>query len=193
MVNEILIEKVRQFVEDECKKPDSNYKDAYDLHFVSMHKIAKELAERLGADIEIVEIAAWLHDIGSIIEGRENHHIIGAVIAEEFLKKLNYPEDKIEKVKICILNHRGSKEDINERNSIESKIIAESDVLDCFDNISKQFVITLVDEKKSLEDAKISVRNKLKSKWNQLEFEESRNLIRPKFEAVMLLLGEENE
>ena len=187
MVNEILIEKIRKFVEDECRKPDSNYKGAYELHFVSMHKLAKKLAEKLEADIEIVEIAAWLHDIGSIIKGRENHHIIGSIIAGELLKKFDYPEDRIKKVKDCILNHRGSKENANIRSSIEPKIIAEADVLDCFDNVAKQFLVTLVSEKKSLEDAKISVVNKLKNKWSQLEFEESRNIVRAKFEAIILL------
>lgn len=192
MVNEILIEEIRKFVEDECSKPFSNYSGAYKHHFVPMHKIAKELAEKIGADVEIVEIAAWLHDIGSIVDGRENHHITGALIAEEKLRKLNYSEEKIKKVRECILNHRGSKENENERSSIESKIVAEADVLDCFNNIAKQFLITLVHEKKSLENAKISVVNKLKNKWSQLEFEESKNIVRAKFEAVILLFDEDN-
>ncbi|MCK4997534.1 HD domain-containing protein [Candidatus Pacearchaeota archaeon] len=190
MVNEVLIEKIRKFVEEECKKPDANYSNAYKFHFISMHKIAKELAEKFSADVEVVEIAAWLHDIGAIVDGRENHHITGALIAEEKLRKLNYSEKNIEKVKECILNHRGSKEGENKRLSIESKIIAEADVLDAFDNIAKQFLVTLVYEKKSLEDAKISVLNKLKNKWNQLEFEGSKELIRSKFEAVILLFGD---
>ena len=192
MVNKILIEKIRQFVEDECKKPSAKYSTAYELHFVSMHNIAKKLAEELDADVEIVEIAAWLHDIGSIIYGRENHHITGAKIAEEKLKELNYPYEKIELVKKCILNHRGSKENENERNFIEAKIIAEADILDAFDNISKQFLITLVHEKKPLEEARKSILNKLKNKWSQLEFEESKKLIKPKYNAVILLFGEED-
>jgi len=61
---------------------------------------------------------------------------------------LGYPVEKIEKVKKCILNHRGSKEVENNRDFIEAKIITEADVLDAFDNISKQFLVTLVYEKK---------------------------------------------
>ncbi len=192
MVNEILIEEIRKFVEDECKKPGAKYPTAYELHFVSVHRLAKKLAEELDADVEIVEIVAWLHDVGSIIYGRESHHITGAIIAEEKLRELNYPEDKIKKVKKCILNHRGSQEDKNERNFIEAKIIAEADSLDAFNNISRHFYTVFVDEKKSLEEAKISVLNKLKNKWNQLELEESKKLIKPKYDAIILLFSEED-
>lgn len=188
MVDEILIERVRRFVEEECRKPSANYSTAYDLHFISMHKIAKELAEKFGADVEIVEIAAWLHDIGSVVCGRENHHVSGAVIAEKKLRDLGYPEDKIGRVKECILNHRGSREDENRRISIESRIIAEADVLSTFDNVTKQFVVPLVHEGKSLAESKKSVLTKLKNKWNQLEFEGSRELVRSQFEAMLFLL-----
>lgn len=187
-MNKNIVEEVRKFVEEECDKPNANYPTAYKYHFISMHEIAKKLAEKLNADVELVEIAAWLHDIGAIIYGRKNHHITGAKIAEEKLKELNYPKDKIEKVKICILNHRGSQEKNNKRDFIEAKIIAEADILDAFNNVPKQFLITLVHEKKSLEEAMNSVKNKLQNKWNQIELEESKKLIKPKYEAAMLLL-----
>ena len=182
-----IVEEIRKFVEEECRKPNANYPTAYKYHFIYVHDIAKKLAEKSNADVELVEIAAWLHDIGSIIHGRENHHITGAEIAEKKLREFNYPEDKIEKIKKCILNHRGSKEGNNNRDFIEAKIIVEADVLDAFDNISKQFLITLVHEKKPLEDAKKSIATKLQNKWGQLSIE-GKELIKPKYEAAMLLL-----
>ena len=191
MVDREMIEKVRCFVKDECDKPGAKYPRAYDLHLVSVCGIAKDLAERFFADIEIVEIAAWLHDIGSIMVGRDNHHITGAKIAREKLNKFGYSKEKIDRVVECILNHRGSRESENKRVSIEAKIIAEADVLDAFNNISKQFLITLVYEKKSLEDAKESVLKKLNNKWNQLEFEGSKELIRSKYEAALVFLEDD--
>lgn len=182
-----IVEKVKNFVEDECKKPTSKYGyEPFPSHFVPMVARAKELSIKLSGDLEIILIASWLHDIGSIIHGREDHHITGAKIAEEKLKELNYPSNKIELVKKCILNHRGSQE--NKRVTIEEKIIAEADALSNFDNISGIFKAAFVFENKTQEEAKISVRKKLKRKWDQLHFEESKNLIKPKFEAIMLLL-----
>ena len=134
----------------------------------------------------MILIAAWLHDIGSIIYGRKDHHITGAKIAEKKLNELQYPSDKIELIKKCILNHRGSQK--NGRNSIEEQIIAEADVLSNFDNISGIFKAAFVYEGEDQGQAKDSVRQKLERKWEQLHFDSSKKLIKPKLEAVMLLL-----
>ncbi len=183
-----ITEEVRKFVEEECKKPTAKYgMTAYKHHFIPTVNYAKSLAEKLGADKEIVEIAAWLHDIGSVIIGRENHHITGAEIAEKKLKVLKYPEEKIEKIKQCIQNHRGSKEEFNTRNFIEAKIIAEADALSAFDDIAKLFWVSLVEEKETIGNARKSVLTKLKNKYSQLS-KEAKEIIKPKFEAAKLLL-----
>lgn len=184
-----IIEEVRRFVEEETRKETSHYPTAYDLHFISVHDIAKILAEKLDADVEIVELAAWLHDIGSVMKGREDHHITGAEIAEEKLKELNYPKERIEKIKDCILNHRGSKSESNNYKFIESRIIAEADAVDAFNDVLKQFVVTLVHEKLGLEEAKKSVKRKLNNKWNQLTIPEAKEMAKPTYEAIMFLLG----
>ena len=75
-----------------------------------MVNYAEKLADELGGDKEVILIAAWLHDIGSIIYGREDHHITSAKVAEDKLKELQYPAEKIELIKKCILNHRGSQQ-----------------------------------------------------------------------------------
>lgn len=182
-----IIEEVRKFVEEECKKPSSLYGyDPYVFHFKPVVEIARKLAERLNADLEIVEIAAWLHDIGSILKGRIDHHITGAQIAEEKLKKLGYPSERIEKVKYCILSHRGSKGIIQE--TLEAKIIAQADAIDSFNRLSGLFEAAYVYEKLSREEARVSVKNKLENKWNQITLIEARELIKPKYDAAMLLL-----
>jgi uncharacterized protein len=182
-----IIEQVRQFVEGECRKETSKYGyEPYPFHFVPMVAHAKKLAEELGADVEVVEIAGWLHDIGSIIQGRENHHETGAKVAVEYLTKLKYPEGKIELVERCILGHRGSQN--IERTSLEEQIIAEADVMSNFDNLSGIFKAAFVYENLDQGEAKKSVREKLERKWQQLRFEKSKEIIRPKYEAAMLLL-----
>ena len=183
---------VREFVREECRKEDAKYKEAFENHFKPAVKYSKELAEELGADKEVVVIAAWLHDIGSIIEGRKNHHLTGKRIAEKKLKELGYPEDKLEKVKKCILNHRGSKEDKNKRDFIEAQIITEADAISAFDDLAGLFNAALVYEGKGLEEARESVIEKLENKWNQLSLEVSKKIIKPKYEAVKLLLNKKS-
>ena len=151
-----------------------------------MVKYAKKLAKELNADLEIVEIAGWLHDVGSIVEGRDNHHISSAKIAEKLLTDLKYPKEKIKRVKNCILNHRGSVN--NKRISLEEKVISDADAMSAFDNLSGIFKAALVYEKMEQGEAKESVRNKLTNKYKQLNFNKSKELIRPKYEAALLLL-----
>jgi len=182
-----IVQEIKNFVESECKKPNSNYGyDSFQFHFTSVVEYAKRLADELGGDKEVILLASWLHDIGSIVHGRQDHHITGAKIAEEKLKEFNYPQEKIELVKKCILNHRGSVP--NERKSIEEKIVAEADTLSGFSNISGLFKAAFMYEGKNQGEAKDSVRQKLERKWKQLHFDSSKKIIKPKFEAAMLLL-----
>ena len=183
-----IVQKIKIFVEEECKKPTSKYGyEPFEYHFVPMVSCAEELAGRLGGDKEVVQIAAWLHDIGSIIYGREDHHITGAEIAEKKLKEMGYPNNKIDLVKKCIVNHRGSQN--RERGTIEEKIIVEADAMSNFSNISGIFKAALVYEGMDQGEAKKSVKEKLERKWNQLSFEESKEIVRQKYEAAMLLLN----
>lgn len=184
-----IVEEVKNWVESECKKPTSKYGyEPFIFHFGPVVKYANELAEELGADKEIVTVAGWLHDIGSIIDGRENHHITGAKIAEQKLKEFNYPAEKIELVKKCILNHRGSLN--NNRESIEEIVVAEADVLSNFDNIGGLFKAAYEYEGLTQGEAHASVLKKLENKYNQLHLDKSKELIGPRFEAAKLLLSD---
>ncbi|MCC7569877.1 HD domain-containing protein [Candidatus Micrarchaeota archaeon] len=182
-----IVDEIKTFVEQECNKPTSKYGyEPFPYHFTPTVKYAGQLADVLGGDKEVILIAAWMHDIGSIVHGRDDHHITGARIAEEKLKELKYPEEKIELVKKCILNHRGSQN--RERKSLEEQIIAEADTMSTFDNLSGLFKAAFVYEHLDQKEANTSVKEKMKRKWNQLHFEKSKEILKPKYEAAMLLL-----
>ena len=98
---------------------------------------ALALAAKYNADAEIVELAAMLHDVALMarVGTRKEHHVNGAEIAENMLSKYNYPQDKTQKVKTCIINHRSSKNSTN----IEDVCVADADILAHFDNIAMIF------------------------------------------------------
>lgn len=84
-------------------------------------------------DLEILIPSALLHDIARVEESQDktgeiDHAALGSVIAEDILRNLEYEEDKIEKIKHCIIAHRFRTG--NEPNSIEAKILFDSDKLD---------------------------------------------------------------
>lgn len=174
-------------MEAESKKPTSKYGfDPYKFHFIVVAEIAGKLAKELKADQEIVLIAAWLHDIGSIMVGRKDHHLTSAKIAEKKLKELKYPLEKIEKVKDCILTHRGSQK--IKPKTLEAQILVEADTISAFSDIVGLFQCALVSEKLPRGAAKESIKNKLENKWRQLKFPSSKKIVKPKYDAAMLLL-----
>lgn len=183
-----VVQAVKKFVEKECRKPTSKYGyGLFPFHLVSVVKYAGKLADELGGDKEVILIAAWLHDIGSIIYGRKDHHLTGAKVAEKKLRELKYPEEKIKLVKKCILNHRGSRP--RSRSSLEEQIVVEADTMTAFESISGIFRAAFVYENLEQGEAKIAVRRKLRNKWKQLRFASSKKIIRPKYEAAMILLA----
>lgn len=185
-----IINEIKKFVESECKKPTSKYGyDPFPYHFVPVVAYAEKLCDKLGGNREIILISSWLHDIGSIIYGRKNHHITGVKIAEKKLRELKYPEEKIKLVKKCILNHRGSIK--LKRVSIEEKIVAEADTMNNYDNIAGIFHAAFKYENLNEKQAQEAVRKKLQNCWQKLHFKESKAIIRPKYEAAMLLFKDD--
>jgi len=180
----MITEEIREFVKSKCENHPLGI-EIYKNHFIPVVDYAKKLAREKNVDSELIEIAAWLHDIGSIMYGRENHHIIGAKIAERKLIELGYSENKIELIKKCILNHRGSVK--NGRASPEEQIIAEADCLTFFDNL-EGYILWVIDGDGIKNQRKIreSVKQKSLNKWNQLS-PAAKELIKLKYEAAMLL------
>ena len=122
------------------KKYIDNSPDNYDFweqHIKYVVYEAKLLAERYNADMEIVELGALLHDIALMagVGGRVDHHTNGAKLADELLRKIGYPEGKINRVVGCVLNHRSSKNATNN----EEVCVADADILAHFDNIPLLF------------------------------------------------------
>jgi uncharacterized protein len=102
------------------------------MHTKRVLKLALKLGELEKADLEIIKTAALLHDIArqkqDESKGKICHAEEGANMAEEILKEINYPKEKIEQVKHCIKTHRYRNNNIPE--TIEAKIIYDADKLD---------------------------------------------------------------
>ena len=93
-IKEYFIRKAKEYDE----KFGYNY---WDSHVKFVVDIAKNLALKNGANVEIVEISAILHDIAKVLkeDEDESHNIVGARIAEDLLIKMSYDKDSIELVR----------------------------------------------------------------------------------------------
>ena len=88
---------------------------------------ALKLAKKTKADKEIVEAAAWLHDIKKFEDGPK-HAKLGAKFALEFLPKTDFPAEKIDAVAAAISVHAGLWRDKPLKN-LESQVLWDADKL----------------------------------------------------------------
>lgn len=186
--------KVVESIKEELLKRCKTYNEKYSYDFWNDHikyvvKNSIELAKKYGADVEIVELGALLHDISipSEIGTREDHNIYGAKIADELLTELNYPEDRKERVKECVLRHRGSKS--LPRNTIEEECVADADVLAHFDCIPSLFHLAFAKNEMelSIEDGTEFVKKKLERDYNKLS-EKTKKEIKDRYENIIKVL-----
>lgn len=188
---ELIKEEVLKIDIDDRKTRGYSY---YEEHIKYVVATSKKLAIKYGADLEIVELSALLHDVSIIatLGPRDEHHIYGATMAEELLTKYNYPIDRIERVKQCILNHRGSV--ALTKNTIEEKIIADADAIAHFDNIPILFYTALRRKNLNMEDSKKWVKKKLNNDYNKLS-DRTKEELKDRYENIMkvLFVGDEYE
>ena len=137
---------ITQQIKQELMKLNQEYinqaEDCYDfwnMHIKYVVCEAINLAKTYGADLEIVELGALLHDIALVANAgtKADHHTNGAIIAKDLLTKYNYPQDKLERVLGCIINHRSSKNATN----IEELCVADADIIAHFFNLPNAFVL----------------------------------------------------
>ena len=95
-------------------------------HVTAVVTLALKLAALTGADRDIVEAAAWLHDVRK--ETREQHPVEGAKFARDFLPKTDFPPEKVDAVAQAILNHMGLWRD-EPLTHLESQVLWDADKL----------------------------------------------------------------
>lgn len=161
---------------------------AWDHHIKIVYELAKKYASEYGADLEIVSLAALLHDIASVTDVgfTEEHHIIGANIAEGLLLEQNYPIEKIELVKKCILNHRGSV--LMDKTTPEEICIADSDAMAHFYSIPSLLSMVYREKGLSIDEGSKFVLDKLDRSYNKMS-EKGKTLVKKRYENAKDILG----
>ena len=158
----------------------------WNYHLLPVIKNACLLADKYGADKDIVEVAALFHDYADLIDfdNRDNHHIIGANLAEEILAKDGYDKDFINRVKLCINNHRASV--VREKFSIEEICVADADALSHLDSF-----VELICWRAYLGEDIMScnnfVKNKIQKSYNKMS-KETKEYSKEKFDSIMRVL-----
>jgi len=124
------IEEIKRIVRRELKCSAHDFDHIMRVYNMAM-RLAKE--EKGEIDMDILKPATLLHDIGRVKEDKDKtgkicHASESAVMSSRILKKLEYGEEEIKKIRDCIITHRYKTG--KRPRSIEAKILFDADKLD---------------------------------------------------------------
>jgi uncharacterized protein len=122
------IKEIQKIVNDDLSCCAHNFE-----HVMRVYNLSIFLAENEEIDMEVLKISALLHDIARRKEDNDktgdiDHAILGAEMAENILKKMDYSQEKINSVKHCIITHRFRTG--NKPKTKEAMILFDADKLD---------------------------------------------------------------
>lgn len=117
----------------EVKSIFSTAKGSHDWeHTQRVFNLCIHIGKKENADMEILQLAAILHDIGRGLQDKSNGKIChaekGAILAEGLLKMYNIDEGKINEIIHCIETHRFRNNKAPKTK--EAKILYDADKLD---------------------------------------------------------------
>jgi len=178
-----IISEVEKIVRDTCAQDTNVFTYALTTHFVPVVANAKMLARKLGADLEIVTLAAWLHDYASVYDAKlmPEHHLHGPKLAQKILSDLNYPQEKIDRVKHCIEAHRGSQK--IPRETVEAECVASADAMAQITEFPALLILAWKVHNLEYQEGIDFALAKMERSWNKL-IPEARELVADNYQAI---------
>jgi len=182
-MNQDIIDQVEKIVRETCAKDSNEFIYALETHFIPVVENAKILAQKINADEEIVTVAAWLHDYASVYDAKlmPEHHLHSPKFAQEILKSLNYPQDKIDQVKHCIEAHRGSQN--IPRTTIEAECVASADAMAHITSFPSLLILAWKVHNMDYQEGIDWALVKMERSWNKL-IPEAKELVKDQYEAI---------
>ena len=185
-----IVEKMRQEIMDRSarfEEQTKGTKDEYNIyreHIQYVYKYVVMLSKDKNVDRELLELAALLHDISmtDMALDRSRHNEYGAEIAEQLLRENNYPEEKTQLVKRCILNH--SKRRQQYRSTEEEQILVDADGLSHFDVVKTLYSLPSKVMGLSEDDSVRFVQDKMTGDYNELS-DDLKYLVKDKYDRIM--------
>jgi len=98
-------------------------------HILNVVDLATEIAEKEGADVDVVRVATLFHDVAKLDAEQDVHAEAGARVARKYLESHgNFPETFVDRVCRIVENHsyQGPVTDL----SVEAQCLIEADILD---------------------------------------------------------------
>ncbi len=154
-----------------------------DVHAIDhIHRVlgrCVRLGKKLGADLEVLVAAVYLHDLGRHYIDDEAHGALSAEKAEPVLERISFPQEKRDAVLHAISVH-----DVvatsDDRTSLESKILFDADKLDTLGVVGVLRYIRWFYGKTSIENILVDID----LRWEGLGLPETRDLALKDYEYI---------
>lgn len=184
-----IVREISELVKEECAKDSNPYGSSNSWkHMNHVVFLSKSLAQNIGADEEIVELAAWLHDWSAIQGFYKDHHERGSVAAGNILKGLDYPDMRIEHIKRCVFTHRSSQGIKPE--TVEAECVANADAIAHFLEIPDLLCSRYADGDMTINEVVDWLKAKLKRDCKKITLTKAKEMVAPYHEAAKVILGE---
>ncbi len=124
------IEQARIELDNSRDQSIANRLDHLERSMRRAQKMAKKISksENVPVDVELVSLGALLHDIDEHYSHDATAVDKSVSRARQILERINYPQDRIQRVLTIISEH--SSEKLTPSSSIESKIVYDADKID---------------------------------------------------------------
>jgi len=166
--------RIRKQIEEYTKSFKWTPKNFYWKHALQTRKFALFIQKKVGGDKDVVKIAALFHDIGKAKLLAPKHEMISARLAEAYLKKIKFNQEKIKKIIECIKyeNFR----------SIEAKILRSADSMSLIMDKSggREWFFRNV-----LKNSKRKILAELEKSYFEIKFEFARKFVEKTFKKLL--------
>jgi len=145
-------------------------------HIARVRALCRVIASRVGgADLEVLDLAALLHDVGRFIDGSGHHVEASIAFAKKILGVLGYDEQIVSRVIDAIAGHSYSYG--YEPKTLEGKILSDADKIDAIGaiGVARSFMLGGI-WGRSIGDTIKHFEEKLLKLYDRLYLEESRRL-----------------
>lgn len=120
-----VIEYVKKMTSENGRPPNYPFRSRYE-HTMRVYRWAIKLQSKLGGDLDVIVLAALLHDIGW--DEVRPHSEVGAELAVEYMDSIGVDPEIIRRVGEIIMIHEDK--DSDAELSLECKIVMDADLLD---------------------------------------------------------------
>lgn len=164
-------QKIEKYAKSFRWTPDGFYWE----HTLQTRKFALIIQKQVGGDKDIVEVAALLHDIGKAKLRAPGHEEVSAELARQFLERIGFDRNKIEKITQTIKN--------DEADLLAAKILRTADNMSLImdDSGGREWFF-----KNILGNDKKRILEELEKSYSEIRFEFAQEFVAKRYKKLII-------